>query len=111
MTNLGGMAITSSEARQQILDELADAIEQIGFAAGRLGEAYEVLSVGAADRMEAELYMPVQKAFGRGKRAYSQYAERHGLSPRTLSPPPLGVPHDGARGWICLLYTSDAADE
>ena len=94
------MAITSGEARQQILDDLAEAVERIGFAAGRLGEAYEALSVGAADRLEAELYMPVQKAFGRGKRTYTQYAERSGLSPRSFAPPPLGVPHDGARGWI-----------
>ncbi len=100
MTNLGAMAITSSEARQQILDELAEAIERIGFAAGRLGEAYEELSTGAADRMEAELYMPVQKAFGRGKRAYTQYAERSGLGVRTFGPGQLGVPSHGARGWI-----------
>jgi hypothetical protein len=109
MTNLGRVAITSGEARQQILDELAEAIEQIGFAAGRLGEAYEALSVGAADRMEAELYMPVQKAFGRGKRAYSQYAERSGLSSRSFAPPPLGVPHDGARGWIAQAVEAAAS--
>jgi len=108
MTNLGPVAITSSEARQQILDELAEAIEQIGFAAGRLGEAYEALSVGAADRLEAELYMPVQKAFGRGKRAYTQYADRSGLSAHGFSPPPLGVPHDGARGWIAQAVEAAA---
>ena len=109
MTNLGRVAITSSEARQQILDELAEAIEQIGFAAGRLGEAYEALSVGAADRLEAELYMPVQKAFGRGKRAYTQYAERSGLSAQSFSPPALGVPHDGARGWIAQAVEAAAS--
>ena len=95
------MAITSGEARQEILDDLAAAIEQISFAAARLGEAYEELSTGAADRMEAELYMPVQKAFGRSKRAYSQYAERSGLDSHGF-PPPIqqGVPSAGARGWI-----------
>ena len=109
LTSLGPMAISSGEARQQILDELAEPIERIGFAAGRLGEAYEALSVGAADRLEAELYMPVQKAFGRGKRAYTQYAERHGLSPRSFAPGQLGVPHDGARGWIAEAVEAAAA--
>ncbi len=94
------MAITSTEARQQILDELAEAIERIGFAAARLGEAYEALSVGAADRLESELYMPVQRAFGRGRRAYTQYAERSGLAAGGFAPPQPGVPSAGARGWI-----------
>ncbi len=99
-TNLGEMAITSGEARQQILDELAEAIERIGFAAARLGEAYEGLSVGAADRLESTLYMPVQRAFGRGRRAYTSYAERSGLNAGGFAPPQPGVPSAGARGWI-----------
>jgi hypothetical protein len=100
MTNLAAMAITSAEARQQILDDLGDAIDRIGLAASRLGDTYEVLTTAPADRMEAELYMPVQKAFGRAKRTYTGYAERSRLEARSFPPPQQGAPSAGARGWI-----------
>ena len=41
--NLRAVAITTVEARGQILDELAGATIQIGFAVGCLGAAYELL--------------------------------------------------------------------
>lgn len=72
------MAISGEEARQEILDDLAAAIDGIALAAGRLGEVYERLSVDSADRLEAELFRPVQRAFGRSKRAHSRFAEQVG---------------------------------
>ena len=69
------MAISALEARTQILDDLAAAIDQVALAVACLGEAYELLAVDAADRLEAELFRPVQKAYARGKRAHIGFAE------------------------------------
>ena len=47
------MAISAREARQQILDDLAAAIGQMALAVACLGEAFELLDVGSAERLEA----------------------------------------------------------
>ena len=85
------MAITASEAREQILDDLAAAIDQVALAIASLGEAYDRLSVAPADRLEAELFRPIQKAFGRSKRTHAQFAERNGFAPRQFASPSAGV--------------------
>ena len=81
------MAFTTLEAREQILGELAAAIDHVALAAGCLAEAYDRLDVGTADRLEDELYRPVQRAFGRAKRTHIQFAERVDVSPRSFEPP------------------------
>jgi hypothetical protein len=63
------MAITRAEAQQQILDDLAAALDQLGLAVACLSEAFEQLAVDSADRLEADLYRPVQRAYGRGLRS------------------------------------------
>jgi len=73
------MAITTQEARQQILDDLAGATNLIALAVANLGEAFELLPVGTGERLEDELFRPVQKAYGRAKRTHSAFAERCGL--------------------------------
>ena len=50
------MAYTSAEARQELLDVFAEAIEHIGLALAALGAAYEQLDEHNADRVEAELF-------------------------------------------------------
>ena len=94
------MAYTSAEARQELLDALAGAIEQIGFALSDLGAAYEQLDERNADRLEEELFRPVQVAYGRAKSTYSQFAERHGMPSRAFESPESGVPSTGAKGFI-----------
>lgn len=86
------MAITSDEARAQILDDLAAAIDAITLAGERLGEAYERLSVDSADRLEAELFRPTQRALGRSKRTYAQFAERAGKATRDPASEPASPP-------------------
>lgn len=81
------MAFTTLEAREQILDELAAAIDRIALASACLTEAYEQLDVGTADRLEDQLYRPVQRALGRAKRTHLQFAERVDLPPRTFESP------------------------
>ena len=61
------MAYSTAEGRQQLLDGLADAIEELGYALTALGAAYEQLDVTTADKLEEELFGPAQRAYGRGK--------------------------------------------
>jgi len=94
------MAITAREARQQILDDLAAANEQMALAVACLGEAFELLDVGSADRLEAGLFRPAQRAYGRGKRTHNQFAERSGLAGVEIEPPAAGRTSQGAKAFI-----------
>jgi hypothetical protein len=80
------MAYTTDEARRQMLDDLAHAIDEIGVALAALGAAYELLDEQSGDRLEAELFRPVQATYGRARRTHAGFAERHGLPPRTFEP-------------------------
>jgi hypothetical protein len=94
------MAYTTADARQGLLDTVAVAIEQLGLALAALGEAYEQLDEQSAERLEGELFRPVQVAYGRAQRAYGSFAERHELPGRTFLPAIPGAPSSGARGFI-----------
>jgi hypothetical protein len=94
------MAYTDAEARQELLDAFADAIERIAFGLAALGAAYEQLDERNADRLEEELFGPVQRAFGRAKAAHTRFAGRHGLPSRTFAAPDPGLPSTGAKGFI-----------
>jgi hypothetical protein len=94
------MAYTALEAREQILDELAFAIDQIAVAAACLGEAYEQLHGAGADRLEEDLFRPVQSALGRAKRTHSQFAGRFGLPVRAFEPASAGVGSQGAKLFV-----------
>lgn len=104
------MGITAAEARAEIVDDLGGAIEQITFAVARLGEAYDALAVDSADRLEETLFRPAQKAFGRGKRALTQFAGQSGLTPPEFSPPQPGRRSEGAKGFVeqAVLASADA---
>ena len=66
------MAYTDAEARQELLGAVADAIDDIGSALAALGAAYEQLDEPTADRLEEELFGPVQHATaGRSARTRS----------------------------------------
>jgi hypothetical protein len=94
------MAYTSAEGRQELLDGLAEAIERIGLALAALGAAYEQLDEHNADRLEAELFGPVQLAYGRAKSTHARFADRHGIPGRTFATPSPGIPSIGAKGFI-----------
>ena len=94
------MAYTSAEARRELLDAFAEAIEQIGFALADLGAAYEQLDERNGDRLEAELFGPVQLAYGRAKSTYARFADRHGVAGRAFAAPSPGPPSTGAKGFI-----------
>lgn len=78
------MSYTTIEGRERVLGDLAVAIEQIAEALAALGEAYEQLDEHNADVLEEQLFRPVQSAYGRARRTYSQFATRSNLRPRTF---------------------------
>jgi hypothetical protein len=97
------MAYITAEARQELLDTIAEATEQIAAALAALGVAYEQLDERNADRLEEELFGPVQRAYGRAQRTHAGFAERHGLSGRTFAP---AVPGRASQGVKALLESA-----
>jgi hypothetical protein len=85
------MSYTTAEGREQILGDLAVAIEQIADALACLGEAYEQLDDQHADELEEQLFRPVQGAYGRAKRTYSEFAARSQLRARSFDAHSPGV--------------------
>jgi hypothetical protein len=94
------VAYIAGEARQEMLDTLGEAIDEIAAALAALGEAYEQLGTVPADRLEEELFRPVQAAYGRAKQTHAGFAQRHGLPGRTFVPAIPGRPSTGIRGFI-----------
>jgi hypothetical protein len=94
------MAYATAEARQQLLDAVAEATDEIGFAIACLGAAYEQLDDHTAGRLEEELFGPVQRAYGRARRTHAEFAERYELTGRSFEPQRPGLPSSGARGFI-----------
>src|SRR3954447_16216385 len=94
-----------------MLDTIAEAIDDIAAALAALAGAYEQLSTVPADRLEDELFGPVQAAYGRAKRTHAGFAQRHGLPARTFAPANEGLPSTGVRGFVDSAVGSvDEAD-
>jgi hypothetical protein len=93
------MSYTNREGRQELLDELARAADELAVALAALGEAYEQLDEQSGDRLEDVLFRPVQQAYGRAKRTHAEFAARHGMPERPLAAGSAG-PASGARGHI-----------
>ncbi len=100
MNNLVPMTYTTADGRRQLLDAIARAVAEIGVALAALGEAYELLDERTAERLEQELFRPVQSAYGKAQRAYAGFAERHDLPGRTFESAPQGAPSTGVKGFI-----------
>ena len=88
------MAYRAGEARQQLLDDVAAAADQIALAVAALTEAYEELDEQTADALEEQLFRPAQLAYGRLRRTHAEFAERHRLPGRTFEPS-TGGSHSG----------------
>jgi hypothetical protein len=94
------MAYATEEARQELLDAVAEATDQIAVALAALGAAYEQLDEQSADRLEEELFRPVQVAYGRARRTHAGFAERHGHPARAFAPASAGLPSQGVKGFL-----------
>ena len=94
------MTYATADARQGLLDTVAVAIEQLGLALAALGEAYEQLDEQTADVLEEQLFRPVQHAYGRAQRTYSEFASRSNLRARTFQPHTPGVQSQSVQALI-----------
>jgi hypothetical protein len=94
------MAYTTSEARRELLDTVAQAANELGFASASLAEAYERLDEYNGDRLEAECFRPVGMAYGRAKRTHTDFAVRHGFAAATFEPQPTGLASQGSASFI-----------
>jgi hypothetical protein len=94
------VAYSTADARQQVLDTVATAIEELGVAIAALGEAYEQLDEQTAETLEEQLFRPVQLAYGRAQRTHGEFAERHDLPRRAFEPAVPGAPSHGVRGFL-----------
>lgn len=103
------MAYVTAEARQDLLAEVARAIDAIASALADLGTAYELLDETTADRLEAELFRPVQVAYGRAKRTHDDFAGRYGLAAGVFAPATPPAPSHGVKPLIEDAVASVAA--
>ncbi|MBJ7331148.1 MAG: hypothetical protein JHC95_14715 [Solirubrobacteraceae bacterium] len=78
------MSYSTDDARQELLDSLAGAADELGIAVASLGDAYEQLPEQVGDRLEEALFRPVQSAYGRAKRTHNEFADRYKLPTRTF---------------------------
>jgi hypothetical protein len=100
------MPYTTSEGRQQLLDTIAEAIDELGQAIALLGVAYEELDESRGDELEGRLFRPVQAAYGRARRAHTEFAGRHALPVRTFTQPAAPAAWHGPRSLV-----QDAVEE
>src|ERR1700754_3878862 len=94
------MAYTTAEGRQQLLDTIAEAIDELGQAIALLGVAYEDLDESRGDELKARLFRPAQRAYGRARRAHADFAARVGAPARTFAQPPAPAAWHGARSLV-----------
>ena len=100
------MATTTLEARGRIVDQLDAATVQIDFAVACLGDAYELLDEANAERLESELFRPVQRALGRAKRANAAFAARYGLTVPVRQTPSPGLASQGVKSFVERAVTA-----
>jgi hypothetical protein len=103
------VSYTTAEGRQQVLDTLAKAVDQLALALADLGEAYEQLDESSADELERALFRPVRTAYARARRTHAEFAQRHGLPARAFEAAVRGAPSHGARGFVDDAVASVAA--
>jgi hypothetical protein len=100
------MAYNNAEARQDLLDIVADAVDELAAALAALGAAYEQLDDQHADDLEEQLFRPVQVAYGRLKRTHAGFASRVSLPERSFEAGVPGPPSLGAKGYVASAVSS-----
>lgn len=94
------MAYVTAQARQRLLEAVGEIVGSIGAALAALGEAYEQLDEAGAERLESELFRPVQAAYARATRTHAGFARRHELDARPFAPETRGHPSQGVKGFV-----------
>jgi hypothetical protein len=83
----------ADEARKELLTEVAQAIEELSRAIAAVGEAYDAVDERMADRIEAELFKPLQGAYAAATRTHAGFAARHKLPTSPFPPADQPGPH------------------
>ena len=94
------MPYATADARLQLLDSIVEAGEGLGAALASLTEAYELLDDGTAERLQDEVFKPLQMAYGRSRRVQSEFAARYELPGRSFEPSVRSAPGHGVKGLI-----------
>jgi len=102
------VAYTTAEARASLLEEIGRSADQLALALACLDQAYELLDENSADRLETELFRPVQLTYGRLQRTYKAFAQRTGGPSRSFDQQRPGAPSQGAKAFIERAVTCAA---
>ena len=105
------MPYTTADGRRQLLQDLASAAGQLADALASLTEAYERMDEDSADRLEAELFRPVQAALGSARRTYSEFAGRYDLARHDFATSGPGLPQDATASVEQAIDALEEADE
>ena len=103
------MTYVAAEARQELLDTLAQAAETLERGLASLGAAFDLLDEHTAERLEDDLFKPLQRAYARARTTHTEFATRHDLPTRTFASTESGHPSQGVMGF--LDATVDAIEE
>ena len=94
------MPYASADARRELLDEVERAGDHLSVALSDLSEAFELLDDTTAERLESELFAPVQAAYGRIRRTHDEFARRHNLAEGTFATAARGAPGRGVKAFL-----------
>jgi len=94
------MSFTSADGRAQLLEVIGAAADRLSVALGLLSGAYDLLGEVAAERLEDEVFRPVQLAYGRIRRTHADFAARYEMQSREFAPSPEGAPSRGVGGLL-----------
>ena len=94
------MTYVAGEARQELLDTVADAADRLSGALAALGAAFDLLDDHAAEQLEDTLFRPLQVAYGRARRTHTEFAGRVGLAAKDFRPAEAGHPSQGISGFL-----------
>jgi len=86
------MSYSTAQGRAQIIEDTAAAVWRLALALAVVGEAYEHLDEQSGERLESELFRPLQGAYGQLRRAHAEFARRVGLEPHPFTQPPSPAP-------------------
>jgi hypothetical protein len=94
------MSFSNAQGRTQLLDVVAKAADHLAVALGLLSGAYDLLDERSAETLEDEVFRPVQLAYGRLRRTYTEFAARTDLPTRGFAQGPEGAPARGLQGLV-----------
>jgi hypothetical protein len=97
---LRGVTYAADEARQELLDAVAGATNRLAVGLAALGDAYEQLDETSADKLEEDLFRPVQVAYGRLRKTHSDFADRHRMPRRSFLPAGSRAASHGVKGFL-----------